>query len=599
VVFARVVCSRVVCSRVVCSRVVFALATVACARDTRPPPTAAAAGPADVRDAAWPDAPSDRAWALLARGGDTLAVERLATGTAWAHAERTLTRLGTRQRFTRLAAADGEHWELAREGPEPAHVMRQRFLPRAHGLVVLHGAPLGAVVTVDTVPAPADVAPWLDGSALSLEALARRAVGARPPRAVATSRPTRVVAIARPSAVVPVAVRRGGADTVHVAHPDGAWWVRLDADGRLLEAGAPSRGLRLVPMPYAPMSPVPLPAEPSPRGARRPARAYDVVLRAADGVRLAGTLTLPAADSAGARVPAVLLLSGDGPQTRDLAVAGLVGYAPFAELASALAQAGIASLRLDDRGAGASGGAAFSHGAAAELADARTALAWLRARPEIAPGAVALVGHSDGGLRALHVAAAEHAQHPGPARRGQGPRAVVTLGTPARAGAALGCAQRAQWIASRAPAAHGAPACDEPRHAALAAVDPWLRDWLAREPRVDLAAVPVPVLVVHGDADAQVPAAEAAALASLVRAQAATRVDVRLLPGVDHWLRHAGAAATREAAAAAVSAGVGGRPDGVSRDGARPPAPALDASVRDAVVDWLRAALPRAAAGFP
>ncbi len=61
-------------------------------------------------------------------------------------------------------------------------------------------------------------------------------------------------------------------------------------------------------------------------------------------VRLAGTLTLPEGKGP---YPAVLLITGSGPQNRD---EELMGHQPFLVLADYLTRRGIAVLRVDDRG---------------------------------------------------------------------------------------------------------------------------------------------------------------------------------------------------------------------------------------------------------
>jgi pimeloyl-ACP methyl ester carboxylesterase len=63
-----------------------------------------------------------------------------------------------------------------------------------------------------------------------------------------------------------------------------------------------------------------------------------------DDVKLAGTLPFP---RDGKRHPVVLLITGSGPQDRNETVAG---HRPFLVLADALTRAGIAVLRVDDRG---------------------------------------------------------------------------------------------------------------------------------------------------------------------------------------------------------------------------------------------------------
>ena len=62
------------------------------------------------------------------------------------------------------------------------------------------------------------------------------------------------------------------------------------------------------------------------------------------GVELAGTLTLP--EGPGPH-PAVIMITGSGPQDRDEALAG---HKPFLVVADALTRAGFAVLRSDDRG---------------------------------------------------------------------------------------------------------------------------------------------------------------------------------------------------------------------------------------------------------
>jgi len=119
-------------------------------------------------------------------------------------------------------------------------------------------------------------------------------------------------------------------------------------------------------------------------------------------VTLAGTLTLP---STTGPHPAVILISGSGPQNRDEEVPGIPGYRPFAIIAEYLTNSGIAVLRYDDRGVGESTG---DHDAAtsADLAtDTEAALRYLLTRDEIDPNQIGLLGHSEGGMIAAMVAA--------------------------------------------------------------------------------------------------------------------------------------------------------------------------------------------------
>ncbi|MCB1076310.1 MAG: alpha/beta fold hydrolase [Verrucomicrobiae bacterium] len=117
------------------------------------------------------------------------------------------------------------------------------------------------------------------------------------------------------------------------------------------------------------------------------------------GNRLAGTLTLPK-DRRGA-LPAVVLISGSGPQDRDETI---LGHKPFAVIADFLTRNGIAVLRYDDRGTGASTGN-FSYATTLDFAtDAAAAVTFLKNRPEVDPTKIGLIGHSEGGLVAPIVA---------------------------------------------------------------------------------------------------------------------------------------------------------------------------------------------------
>lgn len=121
----------------------------------------------------------------------------------------------------------------------------------------------------------------------------------------------------------------------------------------------------------------------------------DIDVHVASGnVSLAGSLRLPDGDGP---FPSLLLLNGSGSQDRDATVAG---HRVFGVLADALAERGIASLRLDDRGIG--GSDAVAPASPYDLADdAAAALAFLEDRSETRPGCTAILGHSEGGLVAF------------------------------------------------------------------------------------------------------------------------------------------------------------------------------------------------------
>ena len=116
-------------------------------------------------------------------------------------------------------------------------------------------------------------------------------------------------------------------------------------------------------------------------------------------ILLAGTLTMPEQEGI---YPAVVLISGSGPQNRD---EELFGHKPFLVLSDYLTRNGIAVLRFDDRGTAASTGD-FSSATSVDFAtDVASAVQYLQSRPEIDKNKIGLVGHSEGGIIAPMVVA--------------------------------------------------------------------------------------------------------------------------------------------------------------------------------------------------
>ena len=122
----------------------------------------------------------------------------------------------------------------------------------------------------------------------------------------------------------------------------------------------------------------------------------------AEGVELAGTLTLPDGDGPH---PAVVLLSGSGPQDRDESTRPAALIEPFALIADALTRAGIGVLRYDDRGVGGSTGDYGTATVADLTGDGRAALDYLMTRADVDPARLGVLGHSEGGLYAATLGA--------------------------------------------------------------------------------------------------------------------------------------------------------------------------------------------------
>jgi dienelactone hydrolase len=118
------------------------------------------------------------------------------------------------------------------------------------------------------------------------------------------------------------------------------------------------------------------------------------------GTAVAATLERPAGDPA----PVVLMLHGFTGSRDELAVAG-TDEGVFSRTARQLAEAGYASLRIDFRGSGESGGAWQDTTFSGQIADAVAAIDWLEANPAVDGSRLAVLGWSQGGLVAAHAAA--------------------------------------------------------------------------------------------------------------------------------------------------------------------------------------------------
>jgi pimeloyl-ACP methyl ester carboxylesterase len=241
----------------------------------------------------------------------------------------------------------------------------------------------------------------------------------------------------------------------------------------------------------------------------------DLRFAGAGGVSLSGTLLLPLVSEI-QKVPGAVLIAGSGPTDRD----GNNRYIPgkidlLKQIAELLADNGIASLRYDKRGIGASTLQPDTGLAAQErfwawdnfIADAQAAHAELLRHDEIKPYATALIGHSEGGL--LSLAAAQ-------AMGKKGPHAVVLAGTPGRSLRDIVRAQVArtgpQFSAEterimQAIVDTGHVPTDVPAELQLlfpVYAGAFLRGDLAFEPVPALEGIEAACLVVQGGADQQV-----------------------------------------------------------------------------------------------
>jgi hypothetical protein len=109
-------------------------------------------------------------------------------------------------------------------------------------------------------------------------------------------------------------------------------------------------------------------------------------------IKLAGTLTIPKSKGI---YPAVILITGSGPQNRDEEI---LGFKIFKIIADHLSKNGIVVLRYDDRGVGGSTGSTMDATSEDFAYDAIAAVEFLITRSEIDKTKIGLLGHSEGGI---------------------------------------------------------------------------------------------------------------------------------------------------------------------------------------------------------
>ena len=271
------------------------------------------------------------------------------------------------------------------------------------------------------------------------------------------------------------------------------------------------------------------PAKPKPdysAPADAPYTAEEVLVKTPAGHTLAGTLTLPKGASAKKPVSAIVTITGSGPQDRDENV-GLPGFQPFRQIADALGRRGIAVLRMDDRGTGASGGT-FKGATSADFAeDIRAGLAYLRTRPEIRADRLGVLGHSEGAVIAPMVAEKEPTL-----------RAIVLLAgvaQPARSALYFQMKNQIDHNTQLTAEARASQIADIPKRIdAMMAADPWMKFFLTYDPAATMRKVKTPVLILTGSRDQQAAPDQVPLMEKAFKEAGNQDVTARVIPDVDH-----------------------------------------------------------------
>ncbi|MFZ2497586.1 alpha/beta hydrolase family protein [Methanosarcina sp.] len=283
------------------------------------------------------------------------------------------------------------------------------------------------------------------------------------------------------------------------------------------------------------------------------------------GIKLAGTLTLPESEGL---FPAVLLISGSGPQNRDEEI---MGHRPFLVLSDYLTRQGIAVLRFDDRSVGGSTGN-FSKATTEDFAgDVLSGIEYLKSRKDIDSSKIGLIGHSEGGLIAPLVAVESNDV-----------AFIVLLAAPGVTGEEIILSQgeliaRAEGVDNETIARNKAftkemfsvvkeeqndtiarkklkkllksetenKSEEEKQHSNFSEANlepqiqgllsPWMRFFLTYDPIPTLMKVKCPVLAINGEKDLQVPPEEnLLAIENALKAGSNENYTVKELPGLNH-----------------------------------------------------------------
>jgi pimeloyl-ACP methyl ester carboxylesterase len=288
-----------------------------------------------------------------------------------------------------------------------------------------------------------------------------------------------------------------------------------------------------------------------------------------ENLSFGGTLTLPKKEG---QFPAVILISGSGQQNRN---SEILGHKPFLIISDYLTRNGIAVLRYDDRGVGESEGNPNTATSADFANDARAAIEYLRTRKEVISKQIGIIGHSEGGMIAPMLAADDKNIAFLVLLAGTGVAGdVLLIDQNYQVGKLSGMSEEQLQAAKltnqkiydilkseidldavktkltayfqtnidKLPESER-PSKEEINKTLKQEVDgiavPWLRYFIAYNPKDNLKKVTCPVLVLNGQKDIQVTAdLNTKGITDALKEGENKKVTLQIFPGINHLFQH-------------------------------------------------------------
>ena len=255
-----------------------------------------------------------------------------------------------------------------------------------------------------------------------------------------------------------------------------------------------------------------------------------VVLRTDTGI-IYGTLMIPAVDG---KCPVVLIIAGSGPTDRNCNSKLGIQTDAYKLLAESLAAKGIATLRYDKRGIGASALAGSDESKLRfenYITDAQGWLVMLKSDNRFSK--VGVLGHSEGSLIGM-VAAREASADFYISVAGTAMPADEILLTQLKSNPAF--YEQAKGLIAKIKLGEELPDVQGPLASLFRkSVVPYMKSWFAYNPSEELKKLKMPILIAQGTNDIQVNVLEATNMV-LARPDAKTAI----IPGMNHVLKSCG-----------------------------------------------------------